>query len=511
MAQAVRQRYGAFNPNLPLIVDVTGTATNYGFQGYTCSISSIVNGLITFSSATSASGAPCAPRNVLGGVSRLTVASNSNSSLNTNYYIWNCPTSTTCNAYFAVPTFVGTGTGCTLTFANGHTVNSVSMYTDGGSGTSASNATIGVLGGTIYGPLWLYTYSTGSTVPTNIGQTFTASCTGGTAESTFNSTTMLYTLENVTNYGHAVWGQIPTGSGTGGTATIIADALHVRGRNYDLGYDYNPDAMFAAVIEGMILRASGTRIYAYSQSPQAWSSTTGFNGPSGTLGPVKFGDTSNQTFQSGVNLHYENDLAVPTFHAQSLGALLWSRLAKYVLQPNNASPDFGWQFETASHSGSYGNILIVLNATDSPQSQTFTLTPYLESGQQIVKLYATYRTITVTTLAAGTSTDTPTLDPEGVVVYLFPVNYAVELEQPIVSVRLADITNAAQVVVQYNYDPYWLNSNGNTNFGRIPSVNCGNGTACTLPVDRNIGPVFYRVIYLGSNSNVLATSDIQTL
>jgi hypothetical protein len=502
-AQAVRTRYGAFDPGKPIVLETPGTPTNYGFQGYTCSVASIVNGLITFSSATSSSGAPCAPRNVIAGLTRLTLAGSSNSSLNTNYYIWNCPTSTTCNVYYAVTTFTGSGSGCTLTFQNGDTLTRVSIS------SIATNGPNGVIGGIIYGPNWSYgTFN--SSVPRHIGQTFTLNCTGGTAHSTFNSTTFLYPADNVVNYNLQTFRQLVTGSATGGTATIIADALHVKGRNADLGYDYNPDAMFASVIDAMILGAAGQRAYFYAQSPQAWSNTTGFNGPSGTPGPTIFGDMSNQTFQAGLGLHYENDLAVPTFRANSMAARLWSRIAKYILQPRSDTPDYGWQVETTARSGSYGNVLVALNVTDSPQTQTFTLTPYLQSGQQIVRFYATYNSIQLTTLAAGISTDAPTLDPEGVVVYLFPVNYATELEQPVISVRLADIPNATQVVVQYSYDPYWLDSNGNTNFRPIPSVNCRTGP-CALPVDRNIGPVFYRVIYLGSNSNVLATSGIQTL
>ena len=67
---------------------------------------------------------------------------------------------------------------------------------------------------------------------------------------------------------------------------------------------------------------------------------------------------------------------------------------------------------------------------------------------------------------------------------------------------LSDIANATKIAVRYGYDQYVLDA-GNTVF------DCGIGS-CTLPVDQQIGPVFYRLIYLGANGNVLAISDVQT-
>ena len=88
-------------------------------------------------------------------------------------------------------------------------------------------------------------------------------------------------------------------------------------------------------------------------------------------------------------------------------------------------------------------------------------------------------------------------------VWLFPAVFATELRQPTISARLADVANATKVVARYGYDLYLLDA-GNT----VVDLAANNGV---LPVDCNIGPVYYRLIYLDVNGRVLATSDVQTL
>lgn len=57
-------------------------------------------------------------------------------------------------------------------------------------------------------------------------------------------------------------------------------------------------------------------------------------------------------------------------------------------------------------------------------------------------------------------------------------------------------------MARFSYDPYTLDSPTNNVF------NCGTGAICTLPADRQIGPVFARLVYLDSNTKVLARSDV---
>jgi hypothetical protein len=191
------------------------------------------------------------------------------------------------------------------------------------------------------------------------------------------------------------------------------------------------------------------------------------------------------------------------FHAASTALMLIQRLAKYILQPSQITPDYGKKFETAVRSSSYGTILMTLNITDNVQIQTWSLAPYLIAGQQIIRYSATWRGIAVSMLAAGTGTDTVQMEPGAAIFYVFPAGPG-EFIQPTIRANLSDQPNAAKVAVRYGYDRYLFDSSLAYTF------DCGIGS-CTLPVDRSIGTVYYRLIYLDSIGKVVATSDVETL
>jgi hypothetical protein len=183
---------------------------------------------------------------------------------------------------------------------------------------------------------------------------------------------------------------------------------------------------------------------------------------------------------------------------------LLQRLGKYILQPAQTTPDYGRNFETAVRSSSYGKILMTLNLTDSPQTQTWNLAPYLQSGQQVLRYSATYRGIAVSTLTAGTTSDTVTMDPGMAVFYVFPTTFAGELTEPALQVRLTDQPSATKIVISYSYDRYWLDSSP------VYTFDCGTGS-CTLPVDPKIGTVYYRLRYLNTTGKILATGDVERM
>jgi hypothetical protein len=124
-------------------------------------------------------------------------------------------------------------------------------------------------------------------------------------------------------------------------------------------------------------------------------------------------------------------------------------------------------------------------------------------GQQKIRYLADYTGIVVSILANGVTSDTPVMTSGGTVAYLCPQNFADELQQPTITARLADVPNATKIVVRYAYLPYWVD-NGTA------VADCSSGT-CALPVDRQLGPVYYRLIYLNANSQILAVSAVQIL
>lgn len=502
MGTWVRQNYGCFNPSLPITVLTQGTVVGtgnagYGQQGYPVAITSISGGTVTFS-------APHGILNVLPGITRLSIAGSSNSAYNANFYVIAAPTANTLTVVRTASDFTGTGTGGTVTFQNGDTKALTNI-----SATGVNNCNGQGGGGCVDGDSLTYSGAFDANFARHRGQTFTVSGVTGTGASSFNSLVFLYTPQNLTSGGPTVYyREFPTGSSTGGTATINADNSYIKGRNWSAEFaDINPGWSFGTLMECVILRCAGQRLYKWGTSVNGYwdSPSQGFVGSSQNLKGVFNDTTLSNPGQTFANQHFENGNVVPTFRAVSLLAMAITRWQKYILQPSLSSPDYGPLIDCAARSGSYGNAFFCFNATDGPEQRVFNLSAYETSGQQIVRNVVTYAgTMTVTILAAGTSTDTLTLNPDDAVFYVFPAAFGAEMRQPTIGVRLADVPAAAKVVVRYGYDPYFLDAPANT------AYDCGTGT-CALPVDRNIGPVYYRIVYLDSNSKVLATSDVGVL
>ena len=145
------------------------------------------------------------------------------------------------------------------------------------------------------------------------------------------------------------------------------------------------------------------------------------------------------------------------------------------------------------------------NFSNGPETRAYSLSAYETAGQNIVRYRAMYTGIeAIAVIAPGTPTDTVTLGPGEAVFYAFPAAFASWLQQAAIAVRLADVTGATDIVLRFGYDLYNLDSAN-------VSYDCGGSGLCVPPVDSQIGPVYYRIIYRNSSGVVLATSDIQKL
>ncbi len=514
--EQTRAYYGCFNPSLPLNILTGATINFYGIgQGAQAGVTSTSGNTINFS-------APHGITNVVPGLTRIYISGATDTggpadTTNNNFYVLNCPTTTTCNVLLAATDFTSTGNtanGGTATFQDGSTVALTSINARGTAANCAGIAPSHFLCGD---QLNVTAWSANNY--RKRGQTFTLCGVTGSGAGNFNNCsgggkTFMLLPENL-NLGaqptngyqyQLFYRQIPSLSATGGTATIIQDDNYVKGRNGSRSLqDSNPGFTFGQTIECYILGCAGERIYKAAQHESGYSDQLGFTSEFPTSQIPTFADTTlNTGGQLYMNQHFENAAAVPLFHAHNIAGLIGNRLTKYLLAAKLNSPDYGPLMDCGARAGAAGNLLLCLNASDGAETEQFTLTPYLQAGQNIIRYVANDHSITQTTLTAGTATDSVTLQPMDAVFYVFPAAFAGELQQPPISAGLADVPNATKVVVRYSYDRYYLDSAiGNT-------FDCGTGT-CTPPWDRNIGAIYFRLIYLGPSSEVLATSDIQTL
>lgn len=192
--------------------------------------------------------------------------------------------------------------------------------------------------------------------------------------------------------------------------------------------------------------------------------------------------------------------------------ILHRRFIKYEFQSRLNSPDYGKGFEAAARSGPFGNILMIQSILDGKVSCTANLSPYLVAGQPIIRYSATWGSIDpIKVLAAGTTTDTMVCDEGQFRAYVFANNEAAELLEPTISTKLSSVANAASIKVQYAYTPMVFNSSSVSGQVLYTTFDCGNGAQCQIPVDKNLGAVYYRLLYLDAGGNILSTSDVQKI
>jgi hypothetical protein len=497
-----RTFYGCYSQYAPLLNQNSSVSVNFGYEAPISSVTQFSGNTLTLASPHNIS-------NIVPGITRVTLSGMSNAADNGNYYILTTPTANSMTVANSTPDFVGVATTATLTFQNGDTMCASGCTITATPTISAvqtlSCGTAGGFGqGSICSGTFGYSGSPNSSVNMHRGQTFTLSGAGGSGGSSFNSRIFSYSTENVVapkaTFGNH-YREIPQGNSSSGTAMIIPDNNAVVGRNGTTISIQDPDMGFSGQVYGLLLRGAGTRLYAGYSNLQGYSYQGGYlNSSNGTI----FNDTTLQNQQLYVHPHWENVSSVPNFHAIGLANLLNERIAPYLLTSSLPSPDYGSRFECVARTGASGDMMACLNMTNTTQSSTFTFTNYLVAGQSIVQFLANSQAITLKTYPPATANANVSVPKGGEVVFLFPNNFASELLQPTISFSTSSVANTASVAVRYGYDKYLLDIGDSV-------VNCGVGPTCTLPVDKKMGPVYYRLFDVNSSSNVIATSDVQQL
>jgi hypothetical protein len=468
-----------------------GLPLDYGLEGQGLSITSITGPTITFS-------APHGVYNTYPDVSRATISGTSNSYFNANsgsVYITACPTATTCNIALNTPSSsaVSTPNYGTITFANGNTQTGVKMNSNGG-----------------------FTFSGGCTnqMAANRGQSFTWAGSG--ADPYWTTNTFYYVgypaVTGNTFYCQDFWREVPPAAqtATGGAAVVNPDNGYRRGTNYNYyEANYGPRQAAAGVILCAVLGCTGHRQYLQG-ADEALLQVEG-----GTGAPA-FGDTSGGDIQVGTSPYYTNveTGAVTQFWAAANPNKLFQRLAAggYLYNPRLGCPDIAYNIECSIRSGAKGNLLLAVNLQDGPQTRTVDLTNCAVSGQKTLRYMVDWKHIDITEIAAGTTSDSAPFTEGGGAVYLCANNEVAEYSPPQISARLADITNATKVVIQWAYLPAPLYRNNLIFPADARSTDCGNmSSPCTLPVDKSIGTIYYRLLYLNSSGAVIATGDVETL
>jgi hypothetical protein len=500
---AIRSQRPSMNNAKPLLVEAEGVWNDYTIHGYPIPVASCSGSTITFSQ-------DALIRNIMPVSTRLVVSGSSGANCDGNYYVWSSPTATTAELMYQNNAVTATATSGTITWSD---TSTTTIGTGGFTNVAVASGTTN--NGFINA-------SSDCTIKNKRGETFSISSSG----TGLDGLTFGYTFDSsdrCTSY-DLVHQLANVAASTGGTAYIIPDNGYLRGRNWQTNSDTGGRYFFASITGPALEGAAGIRQYQYTNNP-TYFDRSGY-GQAGENGAVNFsysdsalgynGYFSGADFnggsadQAGPDPHwdYMND-GFQAWIASSTGGQLTQRLVKYMLQPRLPSPDYGKFFEATARVGSYGNLLAIQSYADAALSCTANLTPYLISGQPIIRMSGTWAGIeAVTVLSAGTTSDTMTCAPGEFRAYIFSNNEAAELEQPNISASLADIPGAADIVVQYAYSPLVF-QDGDKYPALYQTFDCGTGN-CTLPVDPQVGLVYFRLVYLDTNSRLLAISAVQT-
>jgi hypothetical protein len=488
----------------PVIGETSGVQQAYltgpDPAGVSIAVSSCVGNLIT-------TAVPHTIHNVIFDFTKITVSGSSGGLCDGTYYVIGAPTSTTLSVVLANATsgtVVNTGTITFSPSGNSYTLQSLNPSTSG-NGPGNFAATI--------------TSTCPNTWKSNVGQTFTLSA-APSITGWFDAGSTTSNCASPGAGGESFWRQVPNiTASTGGTGYIMLNGWYTRGPNWPTNSDTGPRLMFANINEGRINRWAGIRNYQTSIDPQysdltLVGSNGALTGPTSIAVSRQFGGTNFASQAQLAALNPVVDFGQTRISAQSNAPanLLAERNVKYSYQPGLNSPDYGTHFEAAMRGGTFGNELLIQHFADGATSLVpVNLSACGVTGQSIIVFASTWDGIqSIRVLAPGTMTDSHAWAPVEFRDYICPQNSAAELNQPSISVRLAAVTNATDVVIQYSYSPLSFTSPSVASQTLYQTYNCGTGN-CTLPTDRNIGTIYYRIIYYGSGNAVLATSDVQTL
>lgn len=499
--------YPYMNTQTPLIYEGLGTSNDFAFNGYPIAITSCLENTITTS-------VPHGLKKVLPEVTRLYVIGSSGALCDGSFYVMAAPTATTLQVLKANNSGPGSTTGATLTFQDGTQFTGPQPFTQvsGSNQPSNFNAITGM---------------TCAQFKSKRGQTFKV--TNG------NSTYLQGMLGGWISGANAntgcgnnqtPWRELANfAASTGGNVFIIADNYYHQGTSWQFDSNSGPEAMFASTMSALIGTGAGVRTYGWNVDTQLCDPTlagTGvgncFADPTGNVTGVynpQFASGNlggNNAIQGHLNAFADVANSQIGFVANSTANLLAQRLVPYAFQQRLASPSYGKGFKAAIRTGSLGNLLMIQAYADNSVSCTADLTRINGGGQMMYRFSATWSGIEpIVAIAANTASDTMLCAPGEFRAYIAPVQPGSELSQPTVTPNIADVTNAVKVIVQFSYSPLVFSSGSVRSQILFQTFDCLASHACVLPVDRNIGTIYYRYQFLGSSNEVLATYGVETI
>lgn len=507
-----RQEWGCYNPSLPLTDITHGNEAIQGNQGYAApgGVANIFGSRMTFDSPGHGL------VNVVPGNTTLAVSGNSNSALNTTYYVLEILSPTELRVAlqgtdFASSCSGGTCTcpGATLSFTrSGYVVSSSGMTAIGGAQPYKFYTGNGThFAGNGFGQSFNLA-AADPNLPKHRGEIFAVNCHGNTV---FDSNTYVYAPTNLSVPswlpGSNIYWELPNGSGKGGTAIVRPDNSSNCGRAWCARpQEASPEVGYEAYMAAAIANATGFRAYKFGGS-QSYSYIDGW-GFTGNYDVSLINPKDPLMGDSFMWPHFQNAGQVGLFHADSEAGRLLTRWQSLFLQSRCNSPDYGWVFDSMCRTGSNGNALLIANTTNWTQTGAFDLTPILNGQNIIENISGAHGENVITVLPASTKLRTVTLKEGQSLAFIAATVFEGTLNEPIFQPggtgTFGDCpTGTDSISIRWGYNPYLLDST-------TSNVQSFTSFPATIPADKNYGPVYGRILCVSASRGVLSTSDVQT-
>ena len=389
-------RYPVLQKNNPVLWEPSAAGPFYEIASTSIPVTSFTGSTVKFAQ-------PHGITDVTDKSPRFSMTGSSNGAFNNGrYYIYSIVDTYTVNVYLANAALNGTanmvGNGGTVTFGNGPTAPIVDLQSSA-AGSNGMRTPV----------IWF----TAASCPANeVGQTFTIT---GNSYSLFNGAWYLASSNGFTQTNQGQFCSfntfpLPSGSGTGGTAALIADNDYHAGISQLLQPAVDSSTVSAGIMFAAEKGMAGTRVYNFQ----------GDVDEDPTLNAIFSGDAN--SVQPGSNPLYNGTDAVARWQALSNAFNLIADIEPYLLQPKLNSPDYGPSMVTGARTSSYGKMLMMTNWQQTSDTETVNLAEYNPSGGT-----GTMYRMSATSLTQGTVSGLSTqltFGPGETIVFTFPPSTA---------------------------------------------------------------------------------------
>jgi hypothetical protein len=368
-------KYPVVQKNRPTFMIYGLTGPGYGIQGAADPVASMTNDTVTFANPH---GITTSNLNI--GVTRFSITGNSNSALNGNYYVYQVVDPYTVKAYKEIATTGSLTWGPTVTFSDGTTLNMVGNY-NGNMSNETYDDKLGFVG---------TCYNIG---PGQAGMAATVSSTDASFSGKWYvdpyQSGVLATQQNICSWTISMR-QLPSGSGTGGTASIIYDNYYHPGVSPIFTPGSPPGVIAASIMYVAEKGGAGVRGYIFASDPNQDQAADRLFKP------------SDGGIQAAANPLYGDPDTLARWQGMSNAYNLINNIEPYLLQPKLNSPDYGPFMVTTARTSSYGNMLMMTNFSEGTDTETVDFSEYNPTGKTATMRRMTGSSLT-STVVSGTS------------------------------------------------------------------------------------------------------------